>query len=113
MSTDASLGPLKQIDAGMLNVGFAEAGPADGRVVLLLHGWPYDIHTYVDVAPLLAAQGIRCRSHLDTGRLEALDDAVPARRVGEGAVDEHDGERGMIGGCLGHDSSFARRWRPR
>jgi pimeloyl-ACP methyl ester carboxylesterase len=50
---------LKQIDAGMLNVGFAEAGPADGRVVLLLHGWPYDIHTYVDVAPLLAAQGYR------------------------------------------------------
>ncbi|HEY6651854.1 MAG TPA: alpha/beta hydrolase [Actinomycetota bacterium] len=43
----------------MLNVGFAEAGPADGRVVLLLHGWPYDIHTYVDVAPLLAAQGYR------------------------------------------------------
>ena len=59
VSTDASLGPLKQIDAGMLNVGFAEAGPADGRVVLLLHGWPYDIHTYVDVAPLLAAQGYR------------------------------------------------------
>jgi len=57
VSTDASLGLLKQIDAGMLNVGFAEAGPADGRVVLLLHGWPYDIHTYVDVAPLLAAQG--------------------------------------------------------
>ena len=59
VSTDASLGPLKQIDAGMLNVGFAEAGPADGRVVLLLHGWPYDIHTYVDVAPLLAVQGYR------------------------------------------------------
>src|SRR5512132_1085327 len=59
VSTDASLGPLKQIDARMLNVGFAEAGPADGRVVLLLHGWPYDIHTYVDVAPLLAAQGYR------------------------------------------------------
>jgi pimeloyl-ACP methyl ester carboxylesterase len=59
VSTDASLGLLKQIDAGMLNVGFAEAGPADGRVVLLLHGWPYDIHTYVDVAPLLAAQGYR------------------------------------------------------
>jgi pimeloyl-ACP methyl ester carboxylesterase len=59
VSTDASLGPLKQIDAGMLNVGFAEAGPAEGRVVLLLHGWPYDIHTYVDVAPLLAVQGYR------------------------------------------------------
>jgi pimeloyl-ACP methyl ester carboxylesterase len=50
---------LKQIDAGVLSVGFAEAGPADGRVVLLLHGWPYDIHTYVDVAPLLAVQGYR------------------------------------------------------
>jgi pimeloyl-ACP methyl ester carboxylesterase len=55
MST--SLGPLKQIDAGVLNVGYAEAGPADGRVVLLLHGWPYDIHSYADVAPLLAADG--------------------------------------------------------
>jgi pimeloyl-ACP methyl ester carboxylesterase len=57
MST--SFGALKQIDAGVLNVGYAEAGPGDGPVVLLLHGWPYDIHTYVDVAPLLAAQGYR------------------------------------------------------
>jgi pimeloyl-ACP methyl ester carboxylesterase len=50
---------LKQIDAGVLNVGYAEAGPADGPPVLLLHGWPYDIHAYVDVAPLLAARGYR------------------------------------------------------
>jgi pimeloyl-ACP methyl ester carboxylesterase len=50
---------LKQVEAGLLNVGYAEAGPSDGPVVLLLHGWPYDIHTYVDVAPLLAAQGYR------------------------------------------------------
>jgi len=57
MSRGASFGPLKQIDAGLLNVGYAEAGPSGGPVVLLLHGWPYDIHTYVDVAPLLAAQG--------------------------------------------------------
>jgi pimeloyl-ACP methyl ester carboxylesterase len=57
MST--SLGPLKQIDAGVLNVGYAEAGPGDGRVVLLFHGWPYDIHSYADVAPLLAAEGYR------------------------------------------------------
>jgi pimeloyl-ACP methyl ester carboxylesterase len=57
MST--SFGALKQIEAGLLNVGYAEAGPADGPVVLLLHGWPYDILTYVDVAPLLAAQGYR------------------------------------------------------
>jgi pimeloyl-ACP methyl ester carboxylesterase len=53
----ASLGPIKQIDAGLLNVGYAEAGPADGTPVILLHGWPYDIHSYVDVAPLLASKG--------------------------------------------------------
>jgi len=54
-----SFGPLKRIDAGLLNVGYAEDGPVDGRPVLLLHGWPYDIHSYVDVAPLLAAKGYR------------------------------------------------------
>ncbi|HMA01688.1 MAG TPA: alpha/beta hydrolase, partial [Gemmatimonadaceae bacterium] len=51
--------PLKQIDAGLLKVGYAEAGPANGRAVILLHGWPYDIHSYIDVAPLLAAKGYR------------------------------------------------------
>ena len=56
---EQSFGPLKQIDAGVLNVGYAEVGPAEGPVVLLLHGWPYDIHSYVDVAPLLAAAGYR------------------------------------------------------
>src|SRR5512145_178664 len=55
----ASFAPRKQIDAGALNVGYAEAGPANAPVVMLLHGWPYDIHTYVDVAPLLAAKGYR------------------------------------------------------
>jgi pimeloyl-ACP methyl ester carboxylesterase len=50
---------LKQIDAGVLNVGYAEVGPAEGRPVILLHGWPYDIHSYVEVAPLLAAKGYR------------------------------------------------------
>ncbi|PBB24304.1 alpha/beta hydrolase [Mesorhizobium sp. WSM4312] len=50
---------LKQIDAGLLNVGYAEDGPADGPPVILLHGWPYDIHSYVDVAPLLAGAGYR------------------------------------------------------
>ena len=50
---------LKQIDAGVLNVGYAESGPADGRPVILLHGWPYDIHSYDDVVPLLAAKGYR------------------------------------------------------
>ena len=57
--TQTSFGSLKQIDAGVLNVGYAEAGPADGPAVLLLHGWPYDIHSYVDVAPLLASAGYR------------------------------------------------------
>src|SRR5829696_3986565 len=50
-----SFASLKQINAGALNVGYAEAGPSNGPAVLLLHGWPYDIHTYVDVAPLLSA----------------------------------------------------------
>ncbi|HEV2675396.1 MAG TPA: alpha/beta hydrolase [Aliidongia sp.] len=57
--TNTSFASLKQIDAGLLNVGYAEAGPASGPVVLLLHGWPYDIHSYADVAPLLASQGYR------------------------------------------------------
>ena len=54
-----SFGALKQIDAGVLNVGYTEAGPADGRPVILLHGWPYDIHSYSGVAPLLASKGYR------------------------------------------------------
>jgi pimeloyl-ACP methyl ester carboxylesterase len=54
-----SFGPLKQIDAGVLSVGYVDAGPADGPAVLLLHGWPYDIHSYDDVVPLLVARGYR------------------------------------------------------
>jgi hypothetical protein len=57
LKTKMSFSSLKQIDAGVLNVGYAEAGPADGPPVILLHGWPYDIYTYVDVAPLLASAG--------------------------------------------------------
>ena len=57
--TNASLGALRQIEAGVLKVGYAEAGPADGPAVILLHGWPYDIHSYGDVAPLLASAGYR------------------------------------------------------
>jgi pimeloyl-ACP methyl ester carboxylesterase len=57
--TNTSFSPLQQIDAGVLNVGYAESGPADGPAVILLHGWPYDIHSYVDVAPWLAAAGYR------------------------------------------------------
>lgn len=57
--TNTSFAALKQIDAGVLNVGYAEAGPSDGPAVILLHGWPYDIHSFVDVAPLLASAGYR------------------------------------------------------
>jgi pimeloyl-ACP methyl ester carboxylesterase len=57
MST--SFGALKQVDAGALSVGYAEAGPADGPPVLLLHGWPYDIHSFAEVSPVLAAAGYR------------------------------------------------------
>ncbi|MDX6744199.1 alpha/beta hydrolase [Actinocorallia sp. A-T 12471] len=69
---------MKQIDAGLLNVGYAEAGPQDGPVVILLHGFPYDIHSYADVTPLLAAQGHRVivpylRGH---GTTRFLDDAT-------------------------------------
>jgi hypothetical protein len=59
LGTNKSFAPLKQIDAGVLNVGYAEVGPPNGRPVFLLHGWPYDIHDYIEVAPILAAQGYR------------------------------------------------------
>ena len=58
-SSSQRLEPLRHVDAGVLNVAYYEAGPDDGPVVVLLHGFPYDIHSYVDVAPLLAAQGCR------------------------------------------------------
>ncbi|MET7349905.1 alpha/beta hydrolase [Streptomyces mirabilis] len=57
--THTSFGPLKQIRAGELNIGYVDVGPAHGPPVVLLHGWPYDIHSYVDVAPRLAAAGHR------------------------------------------------------
>jgi pimeloyl-ACP methyl ester carboxylesterase len=57
--TNTSFGVLKQIDAGVLNVGYAEVGPPDGSLVILLHGWPYDIYSYVGVAPLLESKGYR------------------------------------------------------
>lgn len=77
--TNKSFDAVKQIDAGVLNVGYVEAGPADGPVVILLHGWPYDIHSYIDVAPLLAARGCRVivpylRGH---GTTRFLDKATP------------------------------------
>ena len=57
--TNTSFSSIKQVDAGVLSIGYAEAGPAGGPVVILLHGWPYDIYSFVDVAPLLASKGFR------------------------------------------------------
>ena len=57
--TNTSFATLKHIHAGLLKVGYAETGPVDGRAAILLHGWPYDIHSFVDVAPLLATAGYR------------------------------------------------------
>lgn len=57
--TKNSIGQLKQINAGVLNIGYAEAGPATAPVVILLHGWPYDIHSFTEVTPILVAKGYR------------------------------------------------------
>ena len=57
--TSRALGTPKQIAAGLLDVGYTDAGPVDGRVVILLHGWPYDVHSFVEVVPLLAGAGYR------------------------------------------------------
>src|SRR5215510_9127688 len=57
--TNMEFPALKQIDAGVLNVGYAELGPANGAPVILLHGWPYDVHAFAEVGPLLAAKGYR------------------------------------------------------
>jgi pimeloyl-ACP methyl ester carboxylesterase len=54
-----AFGPIRQIDAGVLNVGYVDAGPPDGPAVVLLHGWPYDIHSFAEVTPLLTAAGYR------------------------------------------------------
>lgn len=59
LGTDNAFAPLKHINAGLLDVGYADTGPSGGPVVILLHGWPYDIHSYVGVAPLLASAGYR------------------------------------------------------
>jgi pimeloyl-ACP methyl ester carboxylesterase len=56
---DQSMGPLHRVNAGVLDVGYHEFGPWDGPAVLLLHGFPYDVHSFVEVAPLLAARGHR------------------------------------------------------
>ncbi len=109
VSAAASFGAIRQVDAGLLNVGYAEMGAADGPVVILLHGWPYDIHSFVEVAPQLAAAGYRVivphlRGHgstrflsADTFRngqqaavavdIVALMDALKIRRAVFGAFD--------------------------
>jgi len=74
--TNTSFGPLKQINAGVLNVGYAESGPANGPVVVLLHGWPYDIYSFVDVAPVLAE--LATRDHPVSARLR--NDAISFER---------------------------------
>jgi hypothetical protein len=100
--TNKSFGALKQIDAGELNIGYAEAGPANGPAVILLHGWPYDIYSFVDVTPMPAAAGSRrdrmgttlrspnARHHPDdercgaTGsRRRSLEIDLPRRRLPE------------------------------
>ncbi len=107
-TTSASFGPLKQIDAGALKVGYAEAGPANGPAVVLLHGWPYDIHTYVDVAPMLASAGYRVLVPFlrGYGTTTFLSDKTP--RNGQQAaiatdivafMDALKVERATIGGC--------------
>src|SRR5918993_4627587 len=58
-SAPRAFGSLKQVEAGVLNVGYAEAGPSSGPAVILLHGWPYDIDSFAEVVPLLTAQGYR------------------------------------------------------
>src|SRR5271154_2018673 len=57
--TRTLFGAIKQVDAGVLNVGYVDAGAAAGPAVILLHGWPYDIHSFVDVVPPLASAGYR------------------------------------------------------
>jgi pimeloyl-ACP methyl ester carboxylesterase len=88
--TDLSFGSLKQVEAAELSIGYAEAGPSDGPTVLLLHGWPYDIYSFVEVVPLLAAKGYRSivpylRGH---GSTHFLTSETP--RNGQQSVLAHD-----------------------
>jgi pimeloyl-ACP methyl ester carboxylesterase len=106
--TTSLVGALKQIDAGMLRVGYADIGPADGRPVILLHGWPYDIHTYGDVAPLLASNGYRVivpylRGYGTTRFLsdETMRNAQQSALASDviALMDALEIERATIGGC--------------
>jgi hypothetical protein len=76
---NTSFDPLKQIGTGVLNVGYAEAGPANGPALVLLHAWPYDIHSFVEVAPLLAAAGYRESRNRVCKRRDPLQRRSPGR----------------------------------
>ena len=99
--------PLKHVDAGVLNIAYYEEGPADGPVAILLHGFPYDIHTYVDVAPQLAAQGCRVIvPYLARLRRDALS------RSGDASFGRAGGDRRRChraDGCAGYPARRARR----
>jgi pimeloyl-ACP methyl ester carboxylesterase len=106
--SNTSFASLKQIDAGVLNVGYAEAGPADGPAVILLHGWPYDIHSYVDVTPLLASAGYRVivpylRGYGTTRFLsgEAVRNGQPSALAGDviALMDALKIEKATLAGC--------------
>ncbi len=107
-ATNSSFSALRQIDAGVLNVGYAEVGSADGPPVILLHGWPYDIHTYVDVAPLLESAGYRVivpylRGYGTTRFLssETLRNAQPSALAADivAFMDALKIRQAIIGGC--------------
>ena len=86
----ATFGPIKQVRAGLLNIGYAEAGPPNGPAVILLHGWPYDIHSFVEVAPILAAQGYRVIVPYLRGFGETRFLSADTMRNGEPAAMAHD-----------------------
>ena len=104
---NTSFDVIRQIDAGVLNVGYAEAGPPDGPAVILLHGWPYDIHTYVDVTPLLASAGYwvvpYLRGYGTTRFLPAKRSAMASSRWSPSISSRFDGcaqhSKATIGGC--------------
>ncbi|HEX7945140.1 MAG TPA: alpha/beta hydrolase [Phenylobacterium sp.] len=107
-SAPAAFGPLRQVDAGLLNVAYAENGPAGGPVVILLHGWPYDIHTYAEVAPRLAARGYRVITPYLRGYGATRFLAADTMRNGQPAalaldvialMDALKIERAVLGGC--------------
>ena len=84
--TPPPFGPLRQIDAGVLDVGYVDAGPTAGPAVVLLHGWPYDIHSFTEVVPLLTAAGCRVIVPSSPGSTGALARPTSWRRCGPSAA---------------------------